>query len=91
LFPAGCRKGSPLRGTTSKSGDGQTYLSIDDDNGGGCPILVDGKAWRFKRGTPGPVASGEHTVSFKCGKGSSQDYPVTVPDGATFHFEYWGP
>jgi len=38
-----------MRGTNAPSRDGNTWLIVDDDNGGGCPILVDGNRWRRVR------------------------------------------
>ena len=35
-----------IRGRSTPSSDGRTYLIIADDNGGKCgPMLVDGKRW----------------------------------------------
>lgn len=75
-----------LRGSTTESSDGQTYLSILDDNGGGCgPILVDGQAWPHKIGVPGLIAPGIHRI--ECGGGLE----LEIPPGVIFHFDYWGP
>jgi len=75
-----------LRGSTSLSHDGYTYLAVMDDNGGKCgPIKVDGKVWPHSLGQTGRVESGSHTI--ECG-GSIQ---FDIPKGVVFKFDYWGP
>lgn len=75
-----------LRGSASPSKDGKTYLAVVDNNGGKCgPLLVDGQAWNFKIGEPGPIAPGVHTID--CG-GTIE---FEVPAGVVFSFDYWGP
>ena len=75
-----------LRGTFEKSADGGTYLSVEDDNGGGCgPILLDGKPWPHPLGRAASVSAGRHLLS--CGG----EVAVDVTAGTTFHFNYWGP
>lgn len=77
---------SSLRGRAVVSPDGETYLVVDDDNGGGCgPIRVDGKVWKYPIGSPGPIAAGNHVIA--CGG----EIEFVVPTGKTFHFDYWGP
>lgn len=82
-----CTSRSDLRGTDEPSADGGTFLSIDDDNGGGCPLTVDGKPWKLAPKALGAVKPGRHKVA--CGPGSSLD--VTVRAGRAYHFDYWGP
>lgn len=87
----GCEK-RELRGRIEKSKDRQTYLSIDDDNGGGCPIFVDGSRWSKKPGSAASIAPGSHVITFKCGKTDrGADYQISITRGTTFHFDYWGP
>jgi hypothetical protein len=81
----GCNH-SDLRGSTTPSKDGYTYLAVVDDNGGKCgPIKVDGKVWPYSIGQAGRVESGSHTI--QCG-GSIQ---FDIPKGVVFKFDYWGP
>ena len=88
---AACEK-RPLRGRVEASPDGKTYLSIDDDNGGGCPIFVDGKRWSQRLGQAVAIAAGPHTVTFACGSlKQGSPYPIEVRRGTIFHFDYWGP
>lgn len=77
-----------LRGKSLPSPDGETYLVIDDNNGGGCgPIRVDGQDWKFKIHVPGAIAPGVH----KIGCGDSATLALEIREGTTFHFDYWGP
>jgi hypothetical protein len=81
----GCSKRS-LRGTTTASPDGKTYLSVDDDNGGKCgPLTVDGSPWLHKIGQPGAIEPGAHKI--QCGGWIG----FKIPSGVVFHFDYWGP
>ncbi|MGB4072500.1 hypothetical protein [Pseudomonas sp.] len=75
-----------LRGRYKESSDGETYLVIEDDNGGQCgPLLVDEKEWSHGLNKKGRVAPGEHSI--KCGAGMD----VIIKEGATYYFDYWGP
>jgi hypothetical protein len=75
-----------LRGRSTPSTDGHTYLIIADDNGGRCgPLLVDGAQWPHALGVAGPVRPGEHTIA--CGT----HVVIRIDSGATFRFDYWGP
>ena len=74
-----------LRGSVTFSEDGETYLSVEDDNGGRCDsIFVDGKFWRYKVNEVGPIAPGIHTI--ECGT----EIDFSIPKGVIFHFDYWG-
>jgi len=82
---AGCQKHG-LRGKAEPSKDGQTYLVVEDDNGGACgPIFVDGKQWPHKIHERGPIVPGRHTI--KCGT----EIEFEIPPATIFHFDYWGP
>lgn len=75
-----------LRGRIKKSLDKETYLVIEDDNGGECgPILVDGKVWPYKIGEKGKIKPGEHTL--QCGG----ELRISIKEGTIFYFDYWGP
>ena len=77
-----------LRGTSTPSKDGRTYLVVVDDNGGKCgPLFVDGQEWKFAINEPGEITPGVHEI--RCG--SSGDTQFEVKAGTTFHFDYWGP
>ena len=78
--------GHDLRGRSTPSADGQTYLVITDDNGGKCgPMRVDGAVWPHAIGTAGLIAPGTHVIA--CGG----DVSIRVDSGQTFRFDYWGP
>ena len=82
---AGCRD-RDLRGYSEASHDAQSYLVVDDDNGGGCgTILVDKAPWPHPIHTPGPIAPGDHVI--ECGG----EIAFSIKPGTIFHFEYWGP
>ena len=75
-----------LRGTTSVSPDGKTYLAVADNNGGGCgQILVGGVVWPHPIGEPGRIEPGVHKIS--CGG----EIEFSTPEAAVFRFNYWGP
>ena len=75
-----------LRGRTTDSKDGKTYLIVADDNGGQCgPILVDGKVWPHALDAPGAVSPGDHRIA--CGS----EIEFRIDSGKTFRFDYWGP
>jgi hypothetical protein len=80
---------SDLRGTWTKSTDGKTYLIIGDDNGwpGSLgPILIDGVAWVYPVGRPGPIQPGRHTIGC-CGA----EIGFEIRPGVAYTFNYWGP
>lgn len=83
----GCEK-RDLRGTEKPSADGQTYLVLDDDKNGACPLQLDGHPWTAKKGVAVPVTPGEHEI--EC-KGTKPGTAFKVRAGTTFHFDYWGP
>jgi hypothetical protein len=75
-----------LRGESSPSPDGKTYLIIADDNGGKCgPLLVDGAVWPHTINSPGEVRPCRHVIA--CGT----DISVQVDSMTTYRFTYWGP
>ncbi len=77
-----------LRGEVERSPDGQTYLTIADDNGGACgPLEVDGQPWRHAVGERGRIAPGVHRIG--CGDGPTLE--IEVARGTVFTFDYWGP
>jgi hypothetical protein len=76
-----------LRGSAHPSDDGNTYLSVVDDNAGTCTsVQIDGKPWTHKTGEKGQISPGSHMLS--CNDGS---YAFDVADGQVFEFDYWGP
>ena len=78
--------GGDIRGKSTTSADGGTYLTIADDNGGKCgPLLVDGKVWLHPIDRPGKVQPGRHVIA--CGG----EIPVQIDSGQTYRFDYWGP
>jgi len=81
----GCQSGD-IRGSSKPSSDGKTYLIVADDNGGYCPLKLDGKLWAHAKGEAGRIESGQHTLS-SC----DSDMIFDVPDGYTYTFNYWGP
>jgi len=75
-----------LRGRYKLSGDGKTYLVIEDDNGGECgPLYVDKEEWPHGINEKGEVQPGNHGV--ECGTGIE----ILVKEGVTYYFDYWGP
>ena len=87
LGGVGCFR-EDLRGDSTRSPDGKTYLIIEDDNGGQCgPMKVDDRVWLHAINEPGPIAPGVHQVA--CG--DSGTVQIQVREGMTYHFDYWGP
>ncbi|MBU3823238.1 MAG: hypothetical protein H9917_00215 [Candidatus Oceanisphaera merdipullorum] len=75
-----------LRGRYKTSSDGQTYLVIEDDNGGKCGLLlVDKIEWSHGINNKGKVEPGVHDI--ECGTG----FAVNVREGTTYYLNYWGP
>jgi hypothetical protein len=75
-----------LRGRHKPSPDGKTYLVIEDNNGGKCgPLLVDKKVWLNGLNVKGEVVAGQHSI--ECGSWMG----VTIQEGTTYYFDYWGP
>jgi len=78
---------SELRGHSTPSADGHTYLVVAESPG--CSTFyLDGKPWPHALGARGLVASGRHELS--CSDGSNH-VEVEVKRGQTFGFDYWGP
>ena len=76
-----------LRGQSTPSADGRTYLVIAESPG--CAtFVVDGKPWPHAIGAPGAVLAGRREIS--CSDGSN-NVQVEVKRGQTFRFDYWGP
>lgn len=85
LALAGCTA-HDLRGRSTASRDGRTYLIIADDDGGQCgPIRVDGATWPHAIGERGAIRPGDHVIS--CGA----EVTIHVDSGEVFRFDYWGP
>jgi hypothetical protein len=81
-----CAGAGELRGRSTPSPDGRTYLIVADDNGGACgPVRVDGVPWPHPIGTAGPIAPGTHVLA--CGT----ELEIQIDSGQTLHFDYWGP
>jgi hypothetical protein len=77
-----------LRGDSTKSRDGKTYLIIEDDNGGQCgPMKVDDQVWPHAINEAGPITPGTHKIE----SGESGSVQIEVKPGMTYHFDYWGP
>ncbi len=88
LLVGACR-GQDIRGKAVPSPDGQTYLVVDDDNGGHCgPLVVDGRAWLHGTHDPGSIVPGLHRIA--CGDTAGY-LAFEVGAGRTYHFDYWGP
>ena len=88
VLASACSDGN-LRGKSVESTDGKTYLVVDDDNGGGCGlIVVDGKQWHARIHEPSEISPGVHKIS--CGV-NDDGVGFAVEAGTTFHFDYWGP
>jgi hypothetical protein len=86
LAPA-CEK-RDLRGKARPSADGKTYLVLDDDKYGACPLELDGHPWTANRGVAVAVAPGVHQIDCV---GVKSGIGFEVQAGTTFHFDYWGP
>jgi hypothetical protein len=85
IISIGCQK-QHLRGKAEPSKDLQTYLVIEDDNGGACgPVFIDGKLWPYKTHMQGPIAPGPHVI--RC----DTEIEIDIPPATIFHFDYWGP
>jgi hypothetical protein len=83
-----------LRGTVSPASDGETYLAIDDDNGGACgDLIVDGAIWPHPVEHPALIEPGIHAID--CGEleyfDPSNSITFEIPRGVVFRFDYWGP
>jgi hypothetical protein len=76
---------SDLRGHWSDSKDGNTYLVVADANCVSCPMLVDGKLWKYGVGVAGRIAPGSHKIE------NPGEIMFNVPAGTVYRFDYWGP
>jgi hypothetical protein len=77
-----------LRGKSTPSEDGRTYLVIAESPG--CPTFdVDGLPWPHALGERGPVSPGVRSIS--CSGESAVEIQFEVKQGGTFRFDYWGP
>lgn len=75
-----------LRGRYKPSPDGKTNLVVEDNNGGKCGLLlVDKKEWPHGLNKKGEVEPGGHSI--ECGTWVG----VTIQEGTTYYFNYWGP
>ncbi len=77
----GCRSGD-IRGSSKPSQDGKTYLIVADDNGGTCPLKLDGKLWTHPKGEAALIVPGHHTLS-SCGS----DIGFVVQKGVVYTFD----
>ena len=77
---------SDLRGSWSNSKDGYTYLIVADNDCENCPLVVDGKPWRYKVGEAGRVDPGLHKLGENGG-----EITFNVPARTVYRFTYWGP
>lgn len=77
-----------FRGWVEKSGDGKSYLIVEDDCGSD-PLYVDGKKWKVPKLAPGRIEPGAHVLS--CEKGPNTGVGIIVKPSQVFHFDYWGP
>ncbi len=86
LLVVSCDKRN-LRGQSTRSADGHTYLVIVESPG--CATFtLDGKPWPYAVGAAGLVLAGRREIS--CSDGSNQIH-FEVKRGQTFRFDYWGP
>ena len=86
LVLGGCSQSG--RGAESPSPDGNTYLIVEEPEGGGgsgCVILVDGAVWRHRSGVQGEIAPGEHVI--KC----TTPIRFSIRQGTVFSFNNWTP
>ena len=85
MMVVGCGH-SDLRGSWSKSKDGNTYLLVAENDCDNCPVVVDGKLWVHRIGEAGRIDPGPH----KIGKNGGE-MTFHVPSGNVYSFKYWGP
>jgi len=77
-----------LRGHYQTSIDSKTYLIIEDNNGGQCgPLMVDNRIWPHAIHAKAVVNPGPHSIA--CGSGNSLE--ISIKQGTTYYFDYWGP
>lgn len=87
-------KDRELRGYTEPSEDGQTYLVVLDDNGGGCgSIFLNGKVWPHPIGGKGLITPGSQELDCRDPSSFIEDQGIgfVVEKGTVFYFDYWGP
>lgn len=84
-----CKNGY-LRGYEEISHDGNTYLVIEHDRGGGTinEVFIDNELWQNQIGKKGSIDPGNHTIS-----STAEDCYIefSITKGTIFHFDYWGP
>ena len=80
-----CESSEHLRGNVSSSEDGRTYLSVMDNNGGACPLYLNGKEWSYALGERVLVEAGTHVLK------ACSEIEFDIPEGVVFEFNYWGP
>ena len=81
-----------VRGWRQTSDDGKAYLVVDDPDGGNCPpIYLDRRELDVNVGVKIEVSPGDHVIN--CGTNANPIVGIgfRVPEGTTFHFDYWGP
>jgi hypothetical protein len=76
-----------LRGQSTRSEDGRTYLVIAESPG--CAAFhVDGRPWPHALGARGRSAPGLRRIA--CSDGSNE-IVFELKQGTIFRFDYWGP
>lgn len=77
-----------LRGRYQPSADKKTYLVMEDNNGGQCgALMIDNQIWPYAINTKAAVSAGLHRIA--CGSGNALE--ISIKQGTTYYFDYWGP
>jgi len=88
---AGCAQ-RDLRGWSEESPDGKTYFLLDDTDGTNCPpVFIDGQEVSWQPGRKLEISPGHHFITCGYKADVSQSVAITVEEGMTYHFTYWGP